>query len=262
MRLLLCLSSLVLFCSPSAWCSPAQNLYQEAVGLYQGQKWQEAATKFSEALKEEPNNPFILYNLGLTKFQLQETGYALALWRKALSADPYFGEAKRALKMLEEKTGGKNSQNEQNWAFYQLRALAVYFGLPLLGLTLLILFCVSIWLWLGFIGKYARARESQSPTPPFPLRAVMFTMFALLVALLTSLEALQISTPSATVVAKEMKVKSAPDEKGTDLFNITEGTEVLLKASSGNWVQATLPGGLTGWIDKQGILQTSGKPLL
>ena len=67
--------------------------------------------------------------------------------------------------------------------------------------------------------------------------------------------------PRGTVIADKTSVYSAPDEKSVALFDLYGGLEVILDSQKDSWVQVTYPGGLTGWIPKTSMLQTSGRKM-
>lgn len=254
--------TLCAFClfGTAAGAATAQDLYQEGLGFYQSQNWQEAQGRWQKALELEPKNPLILFNLGLARLQLGEIGYAAALWRKAISIDPTLGEARRALRFLNEKHGPR-LRTETGLFSSAMDAVTSYLSLPAWGLSALLGFFLTSWLWIGFIGRARRAHQSNQPSPSFPSRAVAASVGTLFFACALTFKYFDHRKTAGTVIAAEAFAKSSPSEQATDLFRIQEGSEVILKTTSGEWVQATLPGGLSGWLKKQTVIQTSGTPL-
>ena len=59
----------------------------------------------------------------------------------------------------------------------------------------------------------------------------------------------------AIVMEGSVTVKSSPDESGTELFIIHEGTKVSIKSSLNQWVEISLLDGNVGWVKKSQIEQ-------
>lgn len=60
---------------------------------------------------------------------------------------------------------------------------------------------------------------------------------------------------TALVVNPSVTVESSPDESGTDLFLIHEGTKVFIREHIGEWTRIRLSDGKEGWIPKQAIVE-------
>ena len=62
---------------------------------------EEAIGEFQKSLDLNPASPSACSNLAIMYYKLDRREEAIALWRRALEIDPNFGEAKKALRMLE-----------------------------------------------------------------------------------------------------------------------------------------------------------------
>ena len=56
---------------------------------------------------------------------------------------------------------------------------------------------------------------------------------------------------SAIIIAPTVTGKSTPDESGTDLFVLHEGTKVRIKNKIGDWFEIQMDDGNTGWISSK-----------
>jgi SH3-like domain-containing protein len=52
----------------------------------------------------------------------------------------------------------------------------------------------------------------------------------------------------AIIFTSQISVKSSPDNSGTDLFVIHEGTKVSVEDEVGEWLEIKLSDGNKGWI--------------
>jgi energy-coupling factor transporter transmembrane protein EcfT len=58
----------------------------------------------------------------------------------------------------------------------------------------------------------------------------------------------------AIVFTPTVTVKSSPDNSGTDLFVIHEGTKVFIKNTVSDWNEISLEDGNVGWIRKKDLI--------
>jgi SH3-like domain-containing protein len=58
----------------------------------------------------------------------------------------------------------------------------------------------------------------------------------------------------AIVFTPTVTAKSSPDNSGTDLFLLHEGTKVFIRTSVGEWNEIMLEDGNIGWIHKKDIV--------
>jgi energy-coupling factor transporter transmembrane protein EcfT len=59
---------------------------------------------------------------------------------------------------------------------------------------------------------------------------------------------------AAIVFTPTVTAKSSPDNSGTDLFVLHEGTKVLIRSTVGEWHEIALEDGNIGWINKKDIV--------
>ena len=57
----------------------------------------------------------------------------------------------------------------------------------------------------------------------------------------------------AVIMMGAVTVKSSPDQSGTDLFQLHEGTMVKVKSVLGSWTEITLENGAVGWVEETAI---------
>ena len=57
----------------------------------------------------------------------------------------------------------------------------------------------------------------------------------------------------AIVMSGAVTAKSSPDKSGTDLFQLHEGTKVMVKSTLSGWSEITLENGAVGWVEESTI---------
>ena len=235
--------------------------YLAGVAAYQAKDFEKAKANLSKAMNAQPNDPQILYNLGLAEFQVGNKGWALALWRKALNIDPLFKKPQEALDFAQETMGGLAFRRARgNWAFLMSNVVnPLPFDL-FIALSLVFFFIGSFYL-MRFVGRRKTALENELPMPAFPVVAVAASLLFLISATLTSTKGLSILQAKATVVAKKVEIRTGPNKEENALIELYEGAEVTLKDNEKDWIQIEYFDDISGWIPRDSILQTSGPKL-
>ena len=111
--------------------------------------------------------------------------------------------------------------------------------------------------------------------PPFPSVAVIAGVLFVSGAALSASKAYDQSVIRGTIISKQVPVLSSPDSSATQLFDLYEGLEVIVRQFSSeksadaenngakkDWVQVSYPGGSTGWIPRSSIVTTQDKVVL
>ncbi len=93
----------LLFFSLQCFSQEQAGNFLGGVKAYQNRDFPKAKELFSPLLAEYPENPKLLYNLGLVEYQLGNYGMALGLWRKARFLDQSFALPAQAIEFTEEK---------------------------------------------------------------------------------------------------------------------------------------------------------------
>ena len=99
-RLILSFSLFVFFGAQAQESTPT---FLDGVNAYKNNDFEKARSIFGPLLKEHPENPVLLYNLGLVEYQSGQFGYALGLWRKARFYNSDLMPVEKAIEFTEEQ---------------------------------------------------------------------------------------------------------------------------------------------------------------
>jgi hypothetical protein len=259
-RITLCFALLLLI--PSlGWTdvTAQQSSFEKGAQAYQKQDWQEALENFGAALQSEPENPTFLYNLGLSYYQLQKIGFAIAYWRKALYFSPEFAPAKAALQFALTRHPPKEIPHEiELWESLHHKALKGLSLHTLLGMNALLLL-VAGWLGLLHWGRRNAAINNDLPSPSMPFATIFSLVILTLVSGLTLLKGIDLTISRGTITQDQVTVRTGPAEGSAELFDLFGGMEVVIRQTHKQWVQITYPGSYTGWVKDTDLLHTAGK---
>lgn len=237
----------------------AEELFAKGNELYQSQKFAQAAENFKDLASRNPSHAPFLFNWGLSEFQAGRRGLGVGIWRRALAVAPGYDPAQEALafairqmQLREPSPGG--------WLDWLRTEILARLSLDqLLGLTWVLL-ASGGWLLLTYIGRRKKALRQEEPLPPFPWVGGALATLLVIALGLSSIKALDVSTPRATAIAAT-PVRSAPSDGSSTLFELREGADVVLRQAKKGWTQIRYPGGMSGWVPNEVLFQTSGMQL-
>lgn len=217
--------------------------FSNGLKSYQEGQYKQANTYFLETLKENPHNSTVLYNLGLTEFQIGNQGKALGYLRRAQYFSPRSTDIKSALGFI------NPSHNKTLTITNILRKipLDILIGFFTLGLFLMI--------YKGL--NYLSRRKSST----FPTGLLILSCYTFVVGLIVGYKVKDQYTPRTTITVPKTGAYSGPSENQASLFEINEGVEVLVHKKLHSWLQITAPSGRTGWIHENTALISWGESL-
>lgn len=237
------------------------ELSQEAAAAFKTGDFNGAREKLLTALDQNPYDPGLLYNLGLTAFKQGRTGAAIGLWRQGLHTDPtdtaLEGAVAWAITKLPKKEIARNFVWWESWRSEVLMRVSPTLVVLLSGVLLMI----SGWRLVRWWGQRHRAIDEELPMPPLPIGGIAIGCVFLLMFVISLSLLVDRFDVRATVLPVKLEVLSAADSSATVLFEAFEGMEVILReervVGTETWRQISYPGGLSGWVPGASVLATT-----
>ena len=223
---------------------------QEGDEAYQKNDFAAAIDIYEELLSVEGESAAVYYNLGNSYYKTGSVAKAILNYERALLLDPGDADTRFNLEMAKGKAVDKiiptpevfivtwansvvNSMSESSWS-----VLAIVCFLLVLAGVVLYIFGNSLWMKkTGFIG------------------GVVMVIIAVCANLAASSQKDEIVRRNACIVlSPSVTVKSTPDDSGTDLFVIHEGTKVFIDDDTmSEWKEVRLEDGKKGWMPAAAI---------
>lgn len=222
----------------------------DADKAYQENKYAEAIKMYENILATQGESAVVYYNLGNSYFKEKNMAKAVLNYERALLLNPGDADIRFNLDMARSKTVDQitpatevfivtwvnsltNMQSERGWAKIGI----VSFICLLVGLALYIFSKRLIVRKIGFIGAVV---------------LLVVTVCANLFAREQKNELMD--RTGAIVMSPTVTVKSTPDESGTELFVLHEGTKVFVEDNSmKGWKEIRMEDGNKGWIPTEAI---------
>lgn len=220
------------------------QLLQQAADLYAAQSYEKAADVYATILKTNVESPELYYNYANACYKSGQLGKAILNYERALVLRPNYEDAKFNLAFVNGHITDKIEPIEPFFLTEWLDSLGHLQTANQWAIISISAFILCLILVLLYV--FASHRS---------LRKVGF--FGALTCLVLSVVALSYSfslqhkvqeRAEAIVMVGAMPVKSAPDDSGTELFVLHEGTKVVIKSSLRGWLEIRIADGHVGWV--------------
>lgn len=233
----------------------AFNTYQKS---YQAEDFAAAKSSIEETLKTHTRNSYLIYNLGLTEYKLGKTGLALGLWRKALFINPRFNEPRQAIDFAVSHMQTKPlTQNTDSTLVWLEKLITKYLNFNYLWPAFLICFFLFGMGLIRYLGAKKKAFENDQASPVLSTKTIVFLVLAICLGVMNFFSYSDLVSTKATVVEKSSPIKTGPNDDFATLFEIPEGTEVLIRDKANDWYKIEDPAGRIGWAQGAQLFVTN-----
>ncbi|MFT3754031.1 MAG: tetratricopeptide repeat protein [Paludibacter sp.] len=222
---------------------------KQANFLYAKGNYEEAAKQYEEIIATEGVASELYYNLGNAYYKSSEVGKSILNYERALRLSPTFEDARFNLELAQLKVVDNIVQTPTfflgRWIESLMKLLTsnqwlvVSITVFVAGLILAFLFIFASTLFIRKVSFYVGAA---------------FLVLSLSTLIFSGVRKNQmLNHREAIVMSGLVTVKSSPDKSGTDLFQLHEGTKVVVKSTLGKWTEIILGNGNIGWVEQENI---------
>lgn len=222
---------------------------QEAETAYAAELYDKAIELYESVLKNYGDSYELYYNLGNAYYKSGKIAHAILNYERALLIHPGDDDVRFNLEMAKQQTVDKIEPLQEFFLKKWFRAVQNRIGVDawatvgifcfVLFICCLVLFFFSKWMRLKKIGFY------------LGIMLFIVVIFANVFAFNQKKELL--NRDGAIVFAPTVTVKGSPDESGTELFVLHEGTKVFIRSAVGDWKEIETEDGNIGWMNKKDI---------
>lgn len=224
-----------------------KEMFNKATGLYNAGQFEQARDIYLSLLDSGYTNSIVYYNLANSYYRLEQIPQAILNYERAKLLDPLSDDIDFNLKLANLKIIDKFEPLPKlffvEW-YEELLSLAnsdtwAYISIALIWITLLFVF-LTFYFSFSFSVK-----KSLFMTAVTTFIIGVFTMFMTFrVSVKEDLK------NNAIIFVPSVYVKSSPDNNGTDLFILHEGTKVQILENINDWYEVRIQNGNVGWIQK------------
>lgn len=225
----------------------AQNRQKQAETAYAKTDYNSAITIYETILKGEGQSADLYYNLGNAYYKADRIANAILNYEKALLLSPGDEDIRHNLDIARAKTIDKITPIGNfllaDWV-RSLRMLMTSNNWAKTGIFMFLLFVTSLFIYF-FAGRVWMKKV-----------AFFGGILMLLISIFANYAAFEqkqslLTENSAIIFSSSVVAKSTPDDSGTDLFLMHQGTKVILRDKVGEWSKVELEDGNDGWIQSK-----------
>lgn len=222
----------------------------EADKAYQDNDFKGAIEKYEAIINGGQESADIYYNLGNSYYKDKNIAKAVLNYERALLLSPGDDDIRYNLEMAKSKTIDKVTPKSEifivTWV-NTIRNLMSESSWSVFAISCFILFILATAAYI-FGGKIVVKKLGFSAAVIFLFLTVVANLFA------DAQKDKLINRNGAIVMQSSVTVKSTPDESGTDLFVLHEGTKVYINDNSmKGWKEVSLEDGTRGWVPTESI---------
>jgi tetratricopeptide (TPR) repeat protein len=227
----------------------AQDILQSANEAYAKGDFTKAIELYEATLKEKGESAMVYYNLGNSYYKADKIAPSILNYERALLLDPGNGDIRFNLEIARLKTVDKIEPVGEFFLTSGFRSVQNLLGTDTwswFAIACFILLIGSLFFFF-FSRKILIKRLSFYAGIVFLILTIFGNIFAY------NQDKRLTERNSAIIFTSTTTIKSSPDESGTDLFILHEGTKVKLKSKIGNWNEIETADGNVGWIKSEEV---------
>lgn len=218
--------------------------FRKGVELYTESKYEEALKVWIEIYNTGYRSAALDYNIGNAYFKLNNIPGAVLFYERALLLKPADENIHYNLEIAKTLIIDKFDEIPQlffvRW-FDFVSLLLSSNGWALLSILTFVFF-------LGFLSLYIYSFRYKIKVLAFWAALLFFLFSASSLAFTLRNKTLVYDSHKAVIFSPSVNGKSSPDNSGTDLFLLHEGSKVSIEDEVGDWYEIKLSDGNKGWV--------------
>ena len=220
------------------------SLYTRGNQLYYDGCFEEAVQTWEELTNSGYIAATIYYNLGNAYFKSNKIAPAILNYERAKILDPHNKDINYNLELA--RTYVIDKIDELTEVFYLRWYKSIVQRFP--ANTWAIITIITFVIFLVFFSVYLYAKRYFSKKITFWISILFLLIWLCVFAFSRSGNKLVANHNKAIVFNPSVTVLSSPDESGTELFLIHEGTKVAIVDELNEWTEILMSSGTKGWL--------------
>lgn len=223
--------------------------FKSGVGLYSDGKYQEALDTWLALYNSGYLSAELNYNIGNAYFKLMNVPGSILFFERALLLKPADEDISYNLQIARTMTVDKFKEIPELFFVTWFNFISLSFSSNMWafsGLAAFILFLLMLSLY--FYSKNYRLKVTG-----FWLALTFIIISLLSISFSVRNNSLVFKSDKAIIMVPQVNGKSSPDQSGTDLFLLHEGTKVTVGDKVGEWCEILLSDGNKGWLPSNSL---------
>ena len=229
--------------------SENEEYFNKGVGLYNNGNYNEAIIKFKEIIEKGEHSENLYFNLGNAYYKVNDIANSIFYYEKALKLNPKNKDVLNNLAFSQNMLIDKIEKLPTNQVSEFLNSISEILNVKqwiTLGITLLYLFLLTFILYFFSSKSVLKKNYFTAFSIVF-----LFSLISIFVGL-NKFEK-QKSYFEAIIFENKIDFRTEPNYRSEILFNLHEGTKVIIIEELNDWALVEIVDGNKGWIELQSI---------
>ena len=222
----------------------AADAFQKANDLYGDKKYEKAAVIYKELIEKGYSNSELYYNLGNAYYKMKMIPEAILYYEKAKKADPDDEDIQLNLRMAKLQTVDKIEQVPKVFYIKWYESILEHYHSSLFSGIMI----VFIWVFFISLAGFLKFRRPVAKKTLFAVSGISLIVVILSFTLAVQSYEEENTKDEGIIFSTSVYVKSSPDEEGTNLFILHEGTKAKVLDEVDNWKKIRIANGNVGWV--------------
>ena len=236
--------SIVLLTSNLSFATQNNSTFDSANAAYASGNYKKAIVLYDSLTDSNLSSSELYYNLGNAHYKSNNIGLAILNYERAKKLNPDDEDLNMNLKIANQKAEDKIDAAPQLFLSEWKNGIVDIFDERTWSIICILLFALSLCL----IGVYIVSQN-------YLLKKIGFFggIIILIVSVFTFFIAKNkyestINSTDAVIISSTATITGSPNEKGTKLFILHEGTKVIITEEQNDWIEIQIANGNVGWI--------------
>ena len=240
----------IIFSIQIAYSQQIDTLIVQGNKAYTIGNYQQAVEKYKQVLAQGFISSELYYNLGNSYYKMNLLAPSVLNYERALLLTPSDEDILYNLELVNQLVVDKLEYLPEFFMKRWMQSFASLFSSDIWAIVSMVSFIV----FLIFLSIFLYTRSVGMKKMMFWLAFIFIIISS--TSFLTSKKQLNkiINPENAIVFTSSITVKSSPNQSGTDLFVLHEGTKVGIKSIDGDWTEIKLSDGSVGWLKSSDIV--------
>jgi len=198
--------------------------------------FKEAISGYETLVRSGQWSANLFYDLGNAYFRTDDFGHAILNYERALALERHHPEATANLQIARDEARALEMQLSWPERYLQFASINQYS----------IAAAVAFWVGVFCVVRLIFVRRRSAAT--IALSVFSVTVFAIALLAVYELDHGSNGSALAIVTGKDVQARLATADTANSILALPPGSEVKILSTRGDWLYATLPNNLRGWI--------------
>ncbi|MFL5763352.1 MAG: tetratricopeptide repeat protein [Bacteroidia bacterium] len=235
---------LFLSCRVFAQNAEERVLFDSANAAYARNDFEKAIRGYNAILDKGKASAALYYNLGNAYYKTNNIGLAILNYERSKKLKDGDEELEANLKLAQQRTEDRIDKAPELFLKEWKKEIADLMGERSWSLLCIAVLCLTLLLFL----LYVFSRQTGLRKTGFFGGSVFLLLTIVLFFIAKYKYETTLNSAEAIITTGTVTVNGSPDEQGTKLFLLHEGTKVTIQQENDGWSEIRIANGNVGWI--------------